>query len=291
MSDAALPIDDPAGLHGATEPVPEPQARVRYRVLNTLIDVLSFEEAIARIDGWAARGESRSVFACNVHSVCEAFNDADFEATLDAADLCTPDGAPVAWMLRRLAAPSQPRVCGPDLMWGYFAHAEQQGRSVFLYGSDPQTMAALQTRIAQTFPKLHVAGWHCPPFRELTSAENAEDVETIRRSGAQSVWVSLGCPRQERWIAAHRGVIPAVMIGVGAAFGFHAQTLPRAPAWMQRAGLEWMHRLLKEPRRLWRRYFHTNSLFLLRAAQQLVDTRANARTGSCPRDDGASKPP
>jgi N-acetylglucosaminyldiphosphoundecaprenol N-acetyl-beta-D-mannosaminyltransferase len=189
------------------------------------------------------------------------------------ADLAAPDGAPVAWMLRRLGAPGQPRVSGPELMLDYMAHAAASGERVFLLGSTPQTLALLQERLRARWPALHIAGAVSPPFRALTADEDSVLVEQIAASGAGTVWVSLGCPKQERWMAVHRGRVPAVMLGVGAAFDFHAGTLARAPLWMRRVGLEWLHRLASEPGRLWRRYLVTNTLFLWGAARQLLFQR------------------
>jgi N-acetylglucosaminyldiphosphoundecaprenol N-acetyl-beta-D-mannosaminyltransferase len=184
--------------------------------------------------------------------------------------MATADGAPVAWMVRRFGYKDQQRINGPDLMWNYCALAAQRGELIYLYGSTPATLATLAHRLAREFPGLKVAGAYSPPFRPLTVAEDTEAVAAINASGAGTVWVSLGCPKQETWMAAHRGRINAVMIGVGAAFDYHAGTVHRAPLLMQRLGLEWLHRLISEPRRLWRRYLVTNTLFVLGALRQLM---------------------
>ncbi len=184
--------------------------------------------------------------------------------------MATPDGAPVAWMLRKLGYASQQRINGPDLMWKYCEQAAQRGEAIYLYGGTPDTLEILQRRLAEIFPGLRIAGAYSPPFRAVTNEEDAADVRRINASGASTVWVSLGCPKQEKWMAAHRGRVNAVMIGVGAAFDYHAGTIKRAPTWMQNAGLEWLHRLCSEPRRLWRRYLVTNTLFMIGAAKQLI---------------------
>jgi N-acetylglucosaminyldiphosphoundecaprenol N-acetyl-beta-D-mannosaminyltransferase len=239
-------------------------------VLGAPIDALTWDEALARLAGWAQAHESRVVCICNAHSVVTASRDARFAQVLAEADLCTPDGAPVAWMLRQLGHPAQQRINGPDLMWRYCAQAACRGGSIFLYGGSPQTLGLLQQRLRAAFPGLVIAGAISPPFRSLSADEDAEIVATINRSGAGLVWVGLGCPKQEQWMADHRNRVRAVMVGVGAAFDYHAGTVRRAPAWMQRAGLEWLHRLGSEPRRLWRRYLVTNTLFVLGAARQLA---------------------
>jgi N-acetylglucosaminyldiphosphoundecaprenol N-acetyl-beta-D-mannosaminyltransferase len=153
-------------------------------------------------------------------------------------------------------------------MLDYCEHAAQTGEAIYLYGGQPDTLAALQARLRQRWPTLRIAGAHAPPFREATADEDAADTALINASGARTVWVGLGCPKQEAWMHAHRGRVHAVMLGVGAAFDFHAGVLPRAPHWMCEHGLEWLHRLATEPRRLGRRYLVTNSLFILGALRQ-----------------------
>lgn len=239
-------------------------------VLSAPIDVLTWEHALARISTWAAQRESRYVCICNVHSVITAGQDKTFGRMVSEADMVTPDGAPVAWMLRKLGYADQQRINGPDLMWKYCEQAAQTGESIYLYGGMPETLEILQRHLADVFPGLRVAGAYSPPFRGATDEEDEADVARINASGATTVWVSLGCPKQEMWMAAHRGRVNAVMIGVGAAFDYHAGTIKRAPKWMQNAGLEWLHRLCSEPRRLWRRYLVTNTLFVIGAVKQLV---------------------
>lgn len=254
-------------MHGA------PTARNSARVLGAKIDALSWSQALERIGGWAAARESRYVCICNVHSVVSASQNTDFAKAIEECDLVTPDGAPVAWMLRHLGYPTQQRINGPDLMWKYLDHISGSQESIYLYGGSESTIEALRRRIAAVFPNTRIAGSCSPPFRPLTVEEDAEVVDRINASGAGTVWASLGCPKQELWMAAHRGRVNAVMIGVGAAFDFHAGTVRRAPEWMRNNGLEWLHRLATEPGRLWKRYLVTNSVFLVRAAAQLLGRR------------------
>lgn len=244
------------------------------KILNAFIDAVDWRSALERVSGWAARGESRYVCICNVHSVVTSRQEAGFASVVAGADMATPDGAPVAWMLRKLGFEGQQRINGPDLMWKYCELAASRGEAIFLYGGTDETLAILQPRLLAAFPGLKIAGAISPPFRALTAEEDAADVAAINASGVGTVWVSLGCPKQEQWMAAHRGRVKAVMIGVGAAFDYHAGTIQRAPLWMQRNGLEWLHRLASEPGRLWKRYLVTNSLFILGAAKQLVFSRA-----------------
>ena len=240
------------------------------QVLDSRIDAVTWEEAISRIVGWASGRQSRFITLCNVHSVVTASQDPEFRSVIAQADLALPDGAPVAWALRREGFPQQQRINGPDLMWKYLAVAEQLGQSVFFYGSTQDTLDRLLVSIKAAFPGLKVAGLESPPYRALTDEEDQAYVDQINQSGAQVVFVGLGCPKQEAWMAAHRGRIRAVMIGVGAAFDYHAGTIQRAPVWMQKCGLEWLHRLASEPRRLARRYAVTNSVFIYRIVKSML---------------------
>lgn len=240
------------------------------KVLGAFIDSLTWERALRTLNVWASSRQSRYVCITNVHSVVTTSQDGDFARVVEEADMVTPDGAPVAWMLRKLGFPDQERINGPDLMWKYCEQAASRGESIFLYGGTDETLTILQPKLLSAFPGLTIAGAISPPFRVLSPEEDEADVARINASGAGTVWVSLGCPKQEKWMAAHRGRVNAVMIGVGAAFDYHAGTIQRAPLWMQRSGLEWLHRLASEPGRLWKRYLVTNTLFVLGAVKQLV---------------------
>jgi N-acetylglucosaminyldiphosphoundecaprenol N-acetyl-beta-D-mannosaminyltransferase len=244
--------------------------RERQSVIGAPIDVVYWGGAVATLLRWAAAGERRYVCACNVHSVVTAQRDPALAGAVRDADMVLPDGAPVAWLMRRSGFAAQQRVSGPDLMWRYFAAAAPYGESIFLYGASDDMLRRLSARIAAKFPGLRIAGTHAPPFRALTPDEDQAVVDMINASGATTVWIALGCPKQEVWMAEHRERIGAVLVGVGAAFAFHAGVMRRAPRWMQRLSLEWLHRLLSEPRRLWRRYLTTNTVFVLAAMRQLM---------------------
>ncbi|QCB47782.1 WecB/TagA/CpsF family glycosyltransferase [Hydrogenophaga sp. PAMC20947] len=237
------------------------------------IDIISWDQAVDSISTWALTRESKVVCICNAHSVVTARQDPEFSQVIFNADLATPDGAPVAWLLRRLGARDQQRINGPDLMWKYCAHAADCGEAIYLYGSSEATLSILKDRLMAAFPALRIAGSYSPPFRPLTAEEDETAVKAINDSNAGVVWVSLGCPKQEKWMDEHRGRINAVMVGVGAAFDYHAGTIQRAPLWMQRNGLEWLHRFASEPRRLWKRYLVTNTLFIWYSMQQILFNR------------------
>lgn len=240
------------------------------QVLDSHIDAINWEDAISRLVTWGAQHQSRYVTLCNVHSVVTASQCEHHHKVLAQSDLALPDGAPVAWALRREGFSRQERINGPDLTWRYLAVAERLGQSVFFYGASEPTLNALRARLEKAFPKLRIAGMVSPPFRALSAEEDQEHVDAINKSGANVVFVGLGCPKQEAWMASHRGRVHAVMVGVGAAFDYHAGTLRRAPAWMQRCGLEWAYRLLSEPNRLLSRYAQTNSVFIYRMLKSLI---------------------
>ena len=240
------------------------------KVLDSFIHALSWNETLKRITVWASARESRYVCICNVHSVVTATRDEEFKHVLRHADLATPDGMPVAWMLRKLGFAGQERINGPDLMWKYCAQAARSGEAVYFYGSSLETLRRMSVNLQAAFPALHIGGVYSPPFRAEGEIEEEAIIASINNSGAGVVFVGLGCPKQEKWMAAHQNRIHAVMIGVGAAFDYHAGTVQRAPLWMQRNGLEWSYRLLSDPRRLWKRYLVTNTLFIAGASVQLL---------------------
>ena len=240
-------------------------------VLSTFIDAIDWDQALARLATWARLRESRYVCLCNVHSVVTADSDTKFHDVLAGADMALPDGAPVAWVLDKSGFEGQQRINGPDLMWRYMKVAEELGQSVFFYGSTHHTLGKLEQAVRKHFPTLRIAGMISPSFDMPNRPEDdAAHVEAINRSGAHVVFVGLGCPKQEAWMAEHKGRVSAVMIGVGAAFDYHAGTLRRAPVWMQNHGLEWLYRLVSEPRRLFKRYLITNSVFVSKTALRWV---------------------
>lgn len=243
--------------------------RLTGKVLGVPIDVVDWDHAVKRIFEWGSRRESRYVCACNVHSVVTAGRDAGFGLAVAQADMAIADGEPVAWILRKLGFAGQRRLSGPDLMWRCCAEAERLGLPVYFYGSTHETLMLLGARLRQHFKNLVISGCYSPPFRLLNAGEEQAEAQRINSSGAALVFVGLGCPKQEMWMSRQRGQVNAVMIGVGAAFDYHAGTVERAPLWMQRSGLEWFYRLVSEPGRLWKRYLVTNTIFVIAAVKQL----------------------
>jgi len=217
-----------------------------------------------------ATGERGYVTAAAVNLVMSAQEDPETRAAVLGATLAVPDGQPLVWALHALGHRAATRVYGPDLMAGFCAHAARAGIPIYLYGGrTPQALALLEERLRERFPGLLIAGGFSPPFRELTAAEEQRVIGEIDASGAAVVWVGTGQPKQEKWMARMRPLLSApLLVGVGAAFDFHAGLVPQAPPWMQRNGLEWVYRLAREPRRLWRRYARYNPRFVAGFAGQ-----------------------
>jgi N-acetylglucosaminyldiphosphoundecaprenol N-acetyl-beta-D-mannosaminyltransferase len=231
-------------------------------ILGARTDATSYADATARVLTWATRSESRYVCVSSVHVTMESYDSADYRTIVNAADLVTPDGMPLVWALRLFGVAEATRVRGPTLMVHLLERAAAAGVAVGFYGASPEVLARLVDACQRRFPGLEVAYAYAPPFRALRPEEDARVVREINSSKARILFVGLGCPKQERWMGAHKGSLNAVMLGVGAAFDFLAGVKPEAPQWMQNAGLEWLFRLATEPRRLWRRYAYHNPRFV-----------------------------
>jgi N-acetylglucosaminyldiphosphoundecaprenol N-acetyl-beta-D-mannosaminyltransferase len=240
--------------------------------------ISDYEHVLDWMDQAVAAGVRGYVTAAAVNLVMSAREQPEVMAATLGATLAVPDGQPLVWALRALGHRDATRIYGPDLMVAHCARAARSGTPVFLYGGrTPEALALLERRLSERYPGLRVVGRFWPPFRELDAAEEEEVVATIDGSGAAVVWVGTGQPKQELWMARMRPRLRApLLVGVGAAFDFHAGLVAQAPAWMQRAGLEWSYRLAREPRRLWRRYARQNPRFLVEVAQQLLRERRRA---------------
>jgi N-acetylglucosaminyldiphosphoundecaprenol N-acetyl-beta-D-mannosaminyltransferase len=253
-----------------------PNLPERAEILGIPLAVSDYAQVMEWMDAMIAAGERGYVTAAAVNLVMNAREDpATMEAVL-AATLAVPDGMPLVWALRALGHGKATRVYGPDLMAGYCARAARNGTPVYLYGGrhDDGARNLLVRRLRERFPGLAIAGASSPPFRPLTPAEEEREIELINSSGAAVVWVGTGQPRQEQWMHAMRSrLTPPLLVGVGAAFDFHAGLVKQAPPWMGRSGLEWAYRLYREPRRLWRRYARYNPRFVLAFARQYAQHR------------------
>lgn len=234
----------------------------RVDVLGVGISAIDPAMALAEITRWVDTGAQHYVCVTGVHGVMESQRDPELKAIHNRSGLTTPDGMPMVWAGKRAGAEHMRRVYGPDLMLAVLERAAARGWSSYFYGGADGVPELLAGRMGRRFPGLQVAGMYSPPFRPVTPEEDRAIVERINASGAQLVWVGLSTPKQERWMAAHIDKLQApVLLGVGAAFDFHAGNLAQAPAWMQQRGLEWLYRLYREPKRLWRRYLGNNPRF------------------------------
>jgi N-acetylglucosaminyldiphosphoundecaprenol N-acetyl-beta-D-mannosaminyltransferase len=236
------------------------------RVLGIPINLINMQSAVATIISWARGNEGHYVCVRDVHGIMQAQRDAELRKIHEDAAMVTPDGMPLVWLSRLHADESVGRVCGSDLVDTLCAASVKEGLAHYFYGGKPGVAELMATRLQAKYPGLNVAGAFCPPFGTLSSDEDAAITETIRTARPHIVWVGLSSPKQEYWMRDHVGRIPgATLIGVGAAFDFHTGAVARAPVWMQTRGLEWLHRLYSEPKRLWRRYIVLAPQFALRA--------------------------
>ena len=242
------------------------------RLLGMRVDAGSYASACQRILAMAERGGGMTCVA-TVHMVMEAFDDPAFQRIVNAAELVTSDGMPLVWALRALGLRDAERVYGPDLTPLVCEGAARRGLPVGFVGGSPALLARLAARLGERFPDLEIAFSFAPPFGPAPERPDPDLVRAVESSGAKLLFVGLGCPKQERWMAAYREALPCALVGVGAAFDFLAGAKPVAPDWMKRAGLEWLFRLACEPRRLARRYLWHNPRFAARMAWQIARER------------------
>lgn len=247
-----------------TEPRPGPLPPLRRaNVLGVGVSPVSRAQALAVIESWIAAKDRQYVCVSGIHGVMESQRDETLRSIHNAAGMVVPDGMPLVWLSRLQGFQDVERVYGPDLLLDCCRRSLSTKCRHFFYGGAEGVPERLIQRLQARFPGLLVVGGYSPPFRTLTPDEDAEEVRCINDAQPDIVWVGLSTPKQERWMAAHRDrLTAAVFIGVGAAFDFHAGLKRQAPRWMQHSGLEWMFRLLTEPRRLWRRYLRNNPLFV-----------------------------
>jgi exopolysaccharide biosynthesis WecB/TagA/CpsF family protein len=221
--------------------------------------VIATDEIISN----AISHQSYTVSALAVHGLIEAVRDHEFKETVNGIDLVVPDGQPIRWVINNFYnLKLKDRVSGPDLTLYVLERANENKLRLFLYGSTKNTLDSLKSFINQNYPDVIICGMHVDRFREATEEEDVADIKKINESGAHIVFVGRGCPRQEKWVVAHKNKINAAMMAIGAAFDFHAGTVKRAPKWMQNSGLEWLYRMMQEPEKMWKRNLDTFPLFI-----------------------------
>lgn len=240
-------------------------------LLGVRISAINLSTAIFEIEGWIQKREPHYVCATSVHGIMEAWKNREVSRALNRASLVTPDGMPLVWFLRYKGYSWVSRVYGPDLLLAVCELSIKTDWTHFFYGGAEGVPERLVQNLQKRFPGLRVVGIESPPFQPLSEDEDRAVVERINESNADILWVGLGTPKQDLWMVAHRSKITVpVMIGVGAAFDFHAGLKPQAPLWMQQAGLEWLFRLLSEPKRLWKRYFFIVPSFTILVLLQIL---------------------
>jgi N-acetylglucosaminyldiphosphoundecaprenol N-acetyl-beta-D-mannosaminyltransferase len=242
----------------------------RANILGIGVHAIEMEDAVAAIESTIRDGRKQYVCVTDVNSIMEAQRHPEFASILRAALLVTPDGMPTVWIGRLQGFSRMRRVFGPDLMLELCRRSVDQGFTHYLYGGTEGVAERLKARLQADFPGIRIVGSYCPPFRPLEPREQRELVHQFDRLKPDITWVGLGCPKQERFMSEYLPKLDtAVMIGVGAAFDFHTGKISDSPQWVKYAGLQWFHRLLQDPKRLWRRYLINNPDFLWRVALQL----------------------
>lgn len=247
-------------------------------LLGVPVSAINMAQALDVIDGWVAARDPHYVCVTSAHPVTESLDKPDLREIFQKAGMVTPDGMPLVWWLRWHGQKHADRVYGPDLLLEVCGRSLEKGYRHYFYGGAPGVPEELAARLAARFPGLQVAGTYSPPFRPLTPEEDAEISMRLRDSRADILWVGISSPRQEYWMSAHVGKVGCpVLIGVGAAFDFHSGRKRQAPRWIQRSGLEWLFRLLNEPRRLWQRYLLGYPRFVVLAARQFIQEQIRSK--------------
>jgi N-acetylglucosaminyldiphosphoundecaprenol N-acetyl-beta-D-mannosaminyltransferase len=259
-------------LEPLAAPVPAPSSAA---VLGVPLAITDYGRMLDWIDEMVAGAHRGFVCVCNVHTVMASREDAELRRALLTSAVNVPDGQPLVWAMNALGHRLRHRVYGPELMARACARAAETGQRFYLYGGRSQgALFQLALGLRQSYPGIQIVGGYSPPHRPLSEAEQEAIAREINGCGPDVVWVGIGVPKQEKWMAAMRERLDAsVLIGVGAAFDFHAGLVPQAPPWLQRAGLEWAYRLVHEPRRLWRRYARYNPRFVAAFGRQLAEHR------------------
>ena len=245
-------------------------SRDRVRVVSLLTDVLDHASAVERVADLVRKKEGGYICFSTVHMVMESHDSDEFAAKVNAADMLVPDGMPIVWMQKLQGKRHASRIRANDLMTSLCAYAERHRLKVGFYGGTRDVIDAIGTRANRDFPDLMIVYAFSPPFRSLTADEDQNITAEIRNADPDILFMGLGCPKQENWMAAHRHDLRSVMLGVGASFDFFAGNVKESPEWIGRLGLEWLFRLAQEPKRLWRRYLILNPRFLALAAMQLL---------------------
>ena len=241
----------------------------KFKIIKSLISTGTYQEFIENIFKLNKNKNSSYVCISNVHMTIEVFNSKKFENIVNNADLTTPDGMPLAKAIGYIYGTKQERIAGMDLTADIMHKCEELNQSIFIYGLTKETLTKFKNQTKKDFPKLNIETYS-PPFRKLSNLEKNKIIKDINDFNPDFLFVALGCPKQEKWMAEHKDKINSCMIGLGGALEVYAGVKSRAPKWMRDNSLEWLYRLIQDPRRLWKRYLYTNSLFIILIIKQFL---------------------
>lgn len=240
----------------------------KCEILGVQVCVTNMQETLDNITGNLSNLKGKYICVSNVHTIVMSYDDESYRNVQNSGYMVLPDGKPLSLVSRLNGFAKAKRVTGPDLMEHIFRISEVKNFKHFFYGSTDKTLKALQNELEANYPYLKIAGMYSPPFRELTNEENRQITEKINESRPDFVWVGLGAPKQELWMYNHKDKVDGLMVGVGAGFDFFAKNIRRAPVWMQKYSLEWLYRLIQDPKRLWKRYLVYNTRFVALVARE-----------------------
>ena len=234
-------------------------------IMGVNVAAINMEWLLDFLDKNVAKLKGEYICDSNVHTTVTAYDDPSYCAIQNSAFMAIPDGGPLSSIGRKRGFPEMQRTTGPSLMGEIFSVSAQKGYRHYFYGSTEETLKILREKLEKKYPGIEIAGMYSPPFRPTTAEEDAEIIRNINKSRPDYVWIGLGAPKQEIWMSEHKGQLDGLMIGVGAGFDYYADKIQRAPQWMQDHNLEWFYRLMQDPKRLFKRYFYTNTKFIWNA--------------------------
>lgn len=237
-------------------------------ILGVNIAVTNLSETVRYIEENLEELRGNYICISNVHTTVTAYEDEEYRKIQNGGALALPDGKPLSIVSKKRGFKNAERVTGPDLMGALFKESEEKGYKHYFYGSTQETLELLKIKLNEKYPKLNIVGMYSPPFKSKVSLENDDILNEINSKGVDFLWVGLGAPKQEKWMQIHKNKVNAIMVGVGAGFDYYAEKIKRAPIWMQKCSLEWLYRLMQDPKRLFNRYLKTNIKFLLKITKE-----------------------
>ncbi|MGG7058070.1 WecB/TagA/CpsF family glycosyltransferase [Clostridium tertium] len=237
-------------------------------ILGVNIAVTNLSETVRYIEENLEELRGNYICISNVHTTVTAYEDEEYRKIQNGGALALPDGKPLSIVSKKRGFKNAERVTGPDLMGALFKESEEKGYKHYFYGSTQETLELLKIKLNEKYPKLNIVGMYSPPFKSEVSLENDDILNEINSKGVDFLWVGLGAPKQEKWMQIHKNKVNAIMVGVGAGFDYYAEKIKRAPIWMQKCSLEWLYRLMQDPKRLFNRYLKTNIKFLLKITKE-----------------------